>query len=491
MEGMRLVLKLFSFSILYQHAQSYSFNYHHSLYRHNQPPLEATTTSSTLTPTASKRADNSEVDEDLAQWASEKGIEYKKLCIGKEANTGRRGLFANEQINVGETILKIPLTLCFQSEEVDGSNWPVAMALSLLEEYKRGDESKYAPYIASLPKPTELVLPTQWPEAAMLDDAIFAEAVELVKTWRERTLEDPEVVERLKENDHVDMDMFMWALNIIQTRNCKCTAFSSWYLKSSGSNVNILAPIFDLLNHSDDAKTTFYQSDGFLCLDTTVGYGKDEEVFLNYGEHCPFALFAKYGFWPDESPKNILPILLPRKLTLPLLLEEGEKRLELLQSMDVLVSGTFQLHRKGGIPNDLMLALMVISATETEIDQIMMLMANHFELFECIFDAENGDEDTGECGKKACQSLLKLMTENLDFADNLKQTSVKALLNVLKDMKDEDIQNKAYSIDILKDTDVASEILECVDNTRKGFKEYKLKLISDISENVLLEVDIS
>ena len=83
------------------------------------------------------------------------------------------------------------------------------------------------------------------------------------------------------------------------------------------------------------------------------------------------------------------------------------------------------------------------------------------------------------------------MTENLDFADNLKQTSVKALLNVLKDMKDEDIQNKAYSIDILKDTDVASEILECVDNTRKGFKEYKLKLISDISENVLLEVDIS
>ena len=123
------------------------------------------------------------------------------------------------------------------------------------------------------------------------------------------------------------------------SRNCKCAVFNSWYLKSSGENVNILAPYFDLLNHSDEAKTTFYQSNGYLCLDTGNMYEKDEEVFLNYGEHCPYTLMAKYYFFPDVSPENKLPVLLPRKTSLPLLLPTGEKRLELLQSSGVSISG--------------------------------------------------------------------------------------------------------------------------------------------------------
>ena len=484
MGGIRFVL--FCYLIVCQQISSFSSLHRHPHHRQTQS-LRATTTSSTLIPTAIKSRGNEQTDLDLAQWAYEQGVEYKKLCIGKEVSTGRRGLFATEQINIGETILKVPLTLCFQSKEVDGSNWPVEMALSLLEECNKGGESKYAPYIASLPKPTELVLPTMWPESALLNNAIFVEAVELVKAWQKTALEDPIMIEKIRENNAVDLDALTWALNIIQTRNCKCTAFSSWYLKSSGSNINLLAPIFDLLNHSDDAKTTFYQSDGFLCLDTTVGYAQNEEVFLNYGEHCPFALLAKYDFWPDESPKNILPIVIPRKLTVPLLLEEGEKRLELLQSMDVLVSGTFQLKRDGDIPNNLILALMVISATESEIDEIMMLMANHFELFECIFDAENEDEDQDECGKKACQSLLKLIAENLVFGNKLEQTSKKLLLDALEDMKNEDHQDDSNSIDMLKDANIASEVIEHVKKTRKGFKEYKLKLISDIVENILTD----
>ena len=136
-----------------------------------------------------------------------------------------------------------------------------------------------------------------------------------------------------------------------------------------------------------------------------AGYAKDEEVFLNFGEHCPHTLLAKYGFWSDVSPKNVLPVLLPRKMTLPLLLEGGEERLELLQSMDVLISGTFHLLRDGVVPHNLMLALMVIKATDTEIEQMLMLMATNFEVFECIFDADNENEDDDECGRKALRAL--------------------------------------------------------------------------------------
>ena len=470
----RLWTVLLCFLILWRESLSFSRFHHYVSYRR----IELLGATSTMTSATIKKADDTGVNSALAQWASEQGVEFKKLCIGKEANSGRRGLFATEQINVGETILKVPLTLCFQSNEVDGSNWPVDMALRLLEECARGHESKYAPYIASLPKPMELVLPSQWPEAVMLENVIFAEAVELVKTWRERILDDPKLIETLDERVDHDIATLSWALNIIQTRNCKCTAFSSWYLKSSGSNVNILAPIFDLLNHSDDAKTTFYQSDGFLCLDTTVGYARDQEVFLNYGEHCPFTLLAKYGFWPDESPKNVLPILLPRNLTLPLLLQGGEERLEVLQSMNILISGTFQLHRDGEIPDDLMLALMVILASESDMEQILILMASNFEIFECIFDGEVEDDE--ECGRKASKSLLNLIMRNLQCADNLQKASVKTLLGILEKMREEDYVDERFSIEISKE--VTDEVVENIKTTRKGFQEYKLKLISDATK---------
>ena len=355
------------------------------------------------------------------------------------------------------------------------------MAINLLEECGRKGESKYAPYIASLPNPEELVLPLQWPSGAMLKNVIFAEAVELVRTWRERTLEDPAMIARLNEDTNLNIKSLAWALNIIQTRNCKCTSFSSWYLKSSGSNVNILAPIFDLLNHSDDAKTAFYQSDGFLCLDTMAGYAKDEEVFLNYGEHCPHTLLAKYGFWSDVSPKNVLPVLLPRKMTLPLLLEGGEERLELLQSMDVLISGTFHLLRDGVVPHNLMLALMVIKATDTEIEQMLMLMATKFEVFECIFDADNENEDDDECGRRACESLVKLVMENLEFSNKLQKASMNMLVNVLEEMKEED-NEPGSAVGVPKD--MAEEVMESMQSTKRGFMEYKLGLISDVVKNV-------
>lgn len=372
-------------------------------------------------------------------------------------------------------MLQVPLDLCFLSSEMTNSSetiseWPVAMALRLLQEADKNECSRWYEYINHLPREQDLVLPTQWPEilCSAIDNVVFEEQVQEVRRWRELVLQDTSLVTYV---DTAVKERLDWALNVIQTRNCKVNIFESFYLKSRAKTVNILAPYFDLLNHSDEADTVFYVQDGYLCLDVNYAVTKGNEVFLNYGEHCPYTLLAKYGFWPDESVRNQLPIFLPRNLARSMLLPAAQTRLKLLQRVGIMATGTFVLYRGVDISDDLLVVLIVLTATDEEIDEIVTAT------------------------EQSCSNDLKT-TESWNIELD---SSPYVLLGIIKSIGSyESVRNNAIVllIDILI-SEVAreTEALECSDSTSKeiyheskrndvrttieNFKKYRIKFLSD------------
>ena len=114
-------------------------------------------------PIISKLSDTSK----LVDWALNNGAYFPKLRIGYNEQ-GRRGLFATEEIGICETVLRVPLDICFVSEilssgKIEAYYWPVPMTLQILQEIQKGQTSKYSEYLKLLPNRLELVLPTVIP----------------------------------------------------------------------------------------------------------------------------------------------------------------------------------------------------------------------------------------------------------------------------------------------------------------------------------------
>jgi hypothetical protein len=269
----------------------------------------------------------------------------------------------------------------------------------------------------------------------------------------------------------VDKDRMNWALNIIQTRNCKVTQFNSLFLKSCAENVNILAPYFDLLNHSDDAETCFYTSNGYLCVDVNYSIRSGEEVFLNYGEHCPYSLLAKYGFWPDKSKKNIIPILLPRKLARSVLLPQNSARLRLLQKAGIMVTGTFFLSRDLDVSDDLLTALIILSANDSQI----------VEIENAALKSETNSLDTSESWNlklDASSYVLLGIIRTLSFEKNLELSAILLLIDILEN------NHMVYDQSLVSSVNADSTSVKTV----QGFYDYLQNFIEERISNLKLRV---
>ena len=127
-----------------------------------------------LRPSASRRKSlpNSSLscDKNLDEWIKACGIIGKKVKIAY-SNSNERGLWATDCIEKGEHFLYIPLNMCFISDldltkwmnlnlETSGLEWQVEIALKLLDEKKKGADSKWQCYLENLPQAFDL--PIYW-----------------------------------------------------------------------------------------------------------------------------------------------------------------------------------------------------------------------------------------------------------------------------------------------------------------------------------------
>ncbi|UYV81011.1 SETD4, partial [Cordylochernes scorpioides] len=181
------------------------------------------------------------------------------------------------------------------------------LVLFLLLERKKGAESPWYPYLATLPADYSCYLrwkPGTWVPSNMeesldaqrkLDLAMFAKLTSLAET---------------KLGLDWNWDQFTWALATVNTR---CVYLSCGQTDCSG-NCGLghlaLAPVLDLLNHTPDMQVQAGLNPESQCYEIvslkTIQAG--QQVFVNYGNHENRKLLVEYGFVCPGNLNDMVPV---------------------------------------------------------------------------------------------------------------------------------------------------------------------------------------
>ncbi|KAI1770518.1 SET domain-containing protein [Hypoxylon cercidicola] len=183
----------------------------------------------------------------------------------------------------------------------------------LMQEYLLGSESKWWPYIRTLPQPEHMssALPAMWPS----DDIEFLKgtnayvAVQDIKATLKK--EYKHAMKLLPEGYHAEYTriLYHWAYSIFTSRSFRPSlilpAEAVRGLPCELDDFSVLLPLYDIGNHSPLAQiawTTDEQTQ--VCtLKTRQKYSAGEQVFNNYGMKTNAELLLGYGFVLPEDER--------------------------------------------------------------------------------------------------------------------------------------------------------------------------------------------
>lgn len=182
---------------------------------------------------------------------------------------GRRGVFATENIKMGEVIFKISLDKC-----VRGS-------LKELAEYLKKDTV----YKRSLPKQE---FPVEWSES--LRDQINVSPLRVALEHKIQIYKE----EKIDFNHR----------SLVGSRNF------------ANGKETYLIPFADMLNHSKDANIDWKFTDTEFIMSATENIAEHDELFDSYGPKSNYETFLHYGFVEPNRELNVVRIIatLPAKV---------------------------------------------------------------------------------------------------------------------------------------------------------------------------------
>ena len=210
----------------------------------------------------------------------------------KTGEKGVRGIFAEQPVLPGTTILQIPLAACLRDDEApfESDEWAVRLAASFLDlkQSKKKSKAQQA-WLALLPMDLREYLPVHWDESLIgacmsrdldlaIDCSYFARA---------------EALHQLQ--GYASEQECQDALDIVQTRCCRVEP-----------GIRLLAPIFDFLNHGGDrSNAEFAREENCLVVRTTKTVQAGVEVLIDYGESARpgWKCLLNYGFVPTDDDR--------------------------------------------------------------------------------------------------------------------------------------------------------------------------------------------
>jgi hypothetical protein len=191
----------------------------------------------------------------------------------------------------------------------------------LIKEYLKGNDSRWWPYIATLPQPEHVnswALPAFWPEEDIdyLEGTNAHVAIEEIQANVKREFKQARKV--LKEDgfrdwqDYTQM-LYKWAFCLFTSRSFRPSLMLSKSAKEHVSGLlpagceiddfSILQPLFDIGNHSMTSQYTWDVTSNpnscqLICQDT---YRPGDQVYNNYGLKTNSELLLAYGFILPET----------------------------------------------------------------------------------------------------------------------------------------------------------------------------------------------
>jgi hypothetical protein len=192
----------------------------------------------------------------------------------------------------------------------------------LVQEYLKGKDSSWWPYLATLPSPDQpsaWALPAFWPD----DDIAFLEgtnahvAIQEIQANVQREFKHAQTL--LKEDNFPNFTdytslLYKWAFCIFTSRSFRPSLMLSDVAKQQVSKLlpdgcqlddfSILQPLFDIGNHSMTARYAWDTTSNpatcqLICRDA---YQPGDQVYNNYGLKTNSELLLGYGFILPETP---------------------------------------------------------------------------------------------------------------------------------------------------------------------------------------------
>mmetsp|Transcript_4302 Transcript_4302/g.5892 ORF Transcript_4302/g.5892 Transcript_4302/m.5892 type:complete len:583 (-) Transcript_4302:196-1944(-) len=281
----------------------------------------------------------------LLQWLEVEGEVYLKdestwgeaphpMAISTETvdemtnESSGRGLLARRNINDGEELLIIPMTLCLtknSAREALGEdalpetiNEYLAIACQLIHErFIKGDKSYFKDYIGILPEVNEVNPTFTWndDDLKFLDGSPVIAATKSLQMKLEREYNallggEGGLCEKFPDRfprEQFSLENWIWAFTMLFSR-----AIRLRNLKQGESLA--MVPYADLINHSPfsgayiDARETgdwlFKTGEEEVILYADRGYRKMEQIYISYGPKSNAELLLLYGFALERNPFN-------------------------------------------------------------------------------------------------------------------------------------------------------------------------------------------
>ncbi|OTB04555.1 hypothetical protein M426DRAFT_152616 [Hypoxylon sp. CI-4A] len=181
----------------------------------------------------------------------------------------------------------------------------------LMQEYLRGSESRWWPYIRTLPQPEHMsnTLPVLWPsdDIDTLRGTNAFVAIQEIKSNLKK--EYKHAMKLLPDSYHSEYTrpLYHWAYSIFTSRSFRPSLILPAELASripcEIDDFSILLPLYDIGNHSPLAKIAWSTDEQTrqCTLKSRQKYSAGEQVFNNYGMKTNAELLLGYGFIFPEA----------------------------------------------------------------------------------------------------------------------------------------------------------------------------------------------
>lgn len=259
----------------------------------------------------------------LLEWfKSEGGFISEKLTVQSLDNGEGIALVGKEPIEKSEVLMLIPYSCCMTietavansglSEIVEQNSWLMdapdeLLALHLMIERGKGERSRWAKFIETLP--SDVDTPIHWTEAqlVLLGQSMCRKISSMLADRLEKDYEElyvplkaawPSLLERITFDD------YRWALSSIWSR-----AFSRE--TPEGSVQRCMVPVLNAANHCPTAAPSLaeivcYDAErqSFVLTAFNEHPGEGKEFYILYGHYCNAKLLHTYGFTLAHNPVN-------------------------------------------------------------------------------------------------------------------------------------------------------------------------------------------
>lgn len=184
----------------------------------------------------------------------------------------------------------------------------VVLVLHLLNEYSKGQNSFWAPYLAILPKK---ILPVLTFDKANLNSLLASSHVfEALKIIRAIARQYSYFFKRLQKTNlplikDFTYKYYCWGVSIVCSRQNEIPSFDRKVCPSPV--IHALIPILDMCNHNRTSNQAIFENNLSLLYGSRE-LNVYEEITINYGCRSSGEFYIHNGFVPEEVPFDVVPI---------------------------------------------------------------------------------------------------------------------------------------------------------------------------------------